>query len=276
LVGIPPITNVDCAEIRQGFETGGIPSGSSVDEHLKWCPHCAELCRNAAALGRRLASAASITPKISASQLSATESLLEGEHGARAFLRSRSTRVRWALSLALPALLLVRELLRGRVAWREFSTPKLIAGLLLLGLLGLVARSALRPLPLERRAARLRTALALGAWCLPLVLWFAPEARASSDEFSSGFALRSLSCFAYGSALAAPSFALLWALDRGVHVPFRVWALAAGTVAIVANLILLLHCPSNDSAHLWAGHFSIGLVWFLAASLVGWRFHRAD
>lgn len=243
---------------------------------MKWCPHCEELFRNAAVLGRRLASMAQATPTISASQLAATESLLEREHGARAFLRSRSTRVRWALSLALPALLLVRELLRGRVAWREFSAPKVLAGLLLLALLGLVGRSALRPVPLERRAVRLRNALALCAWCLPCVLWFAPEARVTADEFSSGFALRSLGCFAYGSALAAPCFALLWALDRGVQVPFRAHALAAGSTAIVANLILLFHCPSNDSAHLWAGHFSIGLVWFLAVSLVGWRFHRAQ
>ncbi|MEO6602713.1 MAG: hypothetical protein ABIQ16_22710 [Polyangiaceae bacterium] len=269
-------TNVDCSEIRQGFETGGVPSGSSVAEHLEWCPNCAELFRNAAALGRRLAVVASESPKATAAQLSATESLLAGEHGARAFLRSRSTRVRWAVSLALPSLLLVRELFRGRVAFREFSAPKVLAGLLLVALLGVVARSALVPMPLARRAAGIRTVLALVAWFLPCVLWLAPEARASADEFSSGFSLSSLSCFAYGSALAAPSFTLLWAFDRGVQVPFRVGALAAGSVAIVANLILLLHCPSNDSAHLWAGHFSIGLVWFTAVALFGARRRYAD
>jgi hypothetical protein len=106
-------------------------------------------------------------------------------------------------------------------------------------------------------------------------LWFAPEARASSEELTGNFAVRSFACFAYGSALAAPSFALLWALDRGVEVPFRVWALAAGVVALVSNLILLLHCPITDRAHLVAGHFSIGLAWFLAVSLGEWWRRRA-
>jgi hypothetical protein len=246
-----------------------------VDEHSKCCPQCAELLRNAAALGRRLALAATGLPRRAGAQLAATESLIAGERGLRAFLRSRSTRMRWLLSLSLPALLLVRELLHQRVPWRTLGTPRLLGGLLLAGLLGLVAHSALRPLPVERRAARLRTALAAVAWCLPCVLWFAPETQASAEDVSGGFA-RSLTCFAYGSALGAPSFALLWALDRGVRVPFRVWALAAGTVALVSNLVLLLHCPNTNRAHLVAGHFSIGLIWFLAASLFSWRASHAD
>ncbi len=252
-----------------------MPSGSTVEAHLNGCPHCAELFRTQAALGRGLASAARDSASVSTSQLAATEALLASEHGARAFLRSRSTRVRWALSLLLPALLLVRELYRGRVAWREFSVAKLLGGLLLALLLALVARSALRPMPLERRARRLRNALALVAWCLPCALWFAPETRASAADFSSGFALRSLSCFGYGSLLAAPGFVLLWALDRGEQLRLRVGALAAGSVALASNLILLLHCPSSDPLHLLAGHFSIGLVWLGAVSLVGWRLQRA-
>ncbi len=261
---------MDCAEIRQSFADGGVPSGSRVEEHLKWCPHCAELFRNAAALGRRLAAAASLKPRAVSEQLAATESLLEREHGVRAYLRSRSTRVRWALSLALPAVLLVRELVRKRVALRDVGTPRLVAGLVLVGLLGVVLHGALRPLPVERRAARLRTILAMVAWCLPLVLWLAPEAHATTGELPGGFALKSLTCFSYGSALAAPSFALLWALDRGIHVPFRVWALGAGVVSIVANLILVLHCSLTNPAHVLAGHLSIGLVWFVAVCTSAW------
>ena len=266
---------MDCADIRQRFATEGAPSGSSVDEHLQRCAQCAELFRNQATLGLGLAAAAALSPPSIETQLAATEALLEREHGARAYLRSRSTRVRWTLSVALPALLLVRELLRGRVAWREFSTPKLLGGLLLVALFGVVTRSALRPLPLERRAARLLRVLALVAWCLPCLLWFAPETHASAEPFSAGSALGSLRCFAYGSALAMPSFALLWALDRGIRVSFWVWALGAGIVALLANLILLVHCPNNDSTHLLLGHFSIGLAWFGAISLGRWLPQRA-
>jgi hypothetical protein len=256
--------------------TGEVPSGSAVDEHLQVCGHCAELFDNSGALGRRLASAGSKSASSTSVQLAETELLIDGERGLRAFLRSRSTRVRWLLSLSLPALLLARELVRKRVPWRELGIPRLIGGLFLLGLFGLVANSALRPLPIERRAARLRSALAVVAWCLPCILWFAPEAQASADEFSGTFAWRSLACFGYGSALAAPSFALLWAMDRGVRVPYRVWALAAGSVALLANLILMLHCPITSRAHLVAGHFSIGLAWFAAVSTAQWWQRRAQ
>jgi hypothetical protein len=88
----------------------------------------------------------------------------------------------------------------------------------------------------------------------------------SADEWSRSFALRSAACFGYGSALAAPSFALAWVLDRGLEVRSRIWALGAGAVGLVANLILLVHCPITNRAHLLAGHFSIGLAWFLTVA----------
>jgi hypothetical protein len=179
--------------------------------------------------------------------------------------------------LILPAVLLVRELLRKHVLVRELGTSRVLAGLLLLGLLGLVAHSALRPLPIERRAARTRSLFALLAWSLPCVLWFAPETQASADDISSSdFALRSLICFGYGSALAAPSFVLVWAFDRCERASFNVLALAAGSVALLSSLILLLHCPSTQRAHLIAGHFSIGLSWFMAVSITTWCRRRAD
>jgi len=253
--------------------TGGVPSGAAVDEHLTQCSHCSELFAEAARLGRRLAAAAPRTPADLTAQVVATESLLAREHGPRAFLRSRSTRVRWTLCLTLAAGLLAGELLRKRVVLHELGTSRWLAGLLLLIVLALLTRSSLRPLPLERSAARLRTMLALVAWTLPCMLLFAPEARAGAEDFSGGgFALRSLSCFGYGSALAAPSFALLYAFDRDERVSHRVLASGAGLVAVLSSLILLVHCPSSQRAHLIAGHFSIGLVWFVAVSITSfWR-----
>jgi hypothetical protein len=263
---------VDCAEIRQGFLTGEVPSGSSLGEHLKCCPHCGELFQNDASLGRRLSAAAPAVPETAQldAQLALAESAILHERGVRAYLRSRSTPVRWALSLAVVALLLLCELVRGRVPWRSFMPLRWCAGLALAGLLALVTRSALRPLPLERRAARHVWALACVAWCLPCLLWFAPRTATVAD-LGGNFALHSLACFAYGSLLGVPSFALLWALDRGKAVPFRVWALAAGTVALAANLLLLFHCPLTSRSHLAAGHLTIGLSWFLGVSLIEWR-----
>jgi hypothetical protein len=265
---------VECAEIRQGFLTGDVPSGSSVDEHVSGCPQCRELFRNGAALGRGLAG---VARQASApdDQFERVEAVLANERGLRAFLRSRSTRMRWLLSLSLPALLLLRELAHKRVPWRSLGSLRIVAGVVLVGLLALVLRAALRPLPIERRAARLRSALAIGAWCLPFLLGLVPDAQASGQEWTPSFALRCCSCFFYGSALAVPSFALLWALERGDPVPFRVWALGAGVVALVANLVLLLHCPVTNRVHLLAGHLSIGLSWFAAVCVREWWSHRA-
>lgn len=258
---------VDCAEIRQGFVTGGVPSGAALDEHLKQCPQCSELFGDAARLGRRLAAVVP-RPGDVTGQLGVTEALIARERGLRAFLRSRPTRVRWLLCLVLPAVLLARELLKNRVPLSDLGLTRSLAALLLVVALALIARSALRPLPLERPAARLRSAFALVAWAVPCVLWFAPGASTAAEDLSSsGFALRSLSCFGYGSALAAPSFALLYAFDRNDRVAHRVLALAAGLVAVLSSLILLVHCPNTHRAHLIAGHFSIGLVWFVAVSI---------
>ena len=155
------------------------------------------------------------------------------------------------------------SLLRKRVPWRGLGTPRMLAGVALLGFLGVVAHSALRPLPIERRAARLRSALAAVAWCVPCVLWFVPEARANAAEFlSAGFGWRSLSCFAYGSVLGAPSFALLWVFDRGLRVPFS----ASGRIGRRdggrrrqpdPDVALPLH---QSGPILLAGHLSIGLA----------------
>ena len=235
--------------------------------HVAECPECEQLFRDGAVVGARLASAVLDTPQASDGDPSRLERLLSRERGLRAFLRSRSTRLRWTLCLILPALLIARELPWRVPRVRELGAPRWFLACLLTGLLGWVVLSALRPAPLEPRKAHWRAALAALAWSMPCVLWFAPEARASADDFSGEFAARSLACFTYGSALAAPSFGLLWLLDRHPRVPYRVWALAAGALALVANLILLVHCPISQRAHCAAGHFSIGLVWFAAVSL---------
>ncbi|HEX3776944.1 MAG TPA: hypothetical protein VHV51_20870 [Polyangiaceae bacterium] len=261
---------MDCAEIRRAFLSGAPPSAAIAGEHLRSCPHCRELFEEDALLGRKLALSAVSIPERGAA-FAPLSSALAAEHGLRAFLRSRPTRTRWLTCLGLAAASLCAELARRRIPLSTLPASRLAFALLLLALFALVTHSALWPSSIERRAARLQSALALGAWCLPCMLCLAPDAHAS-DDLGHGFALRSFGCFAYGSALAAPSFALLWALDRSVHVSFRVLALAAGMVALLANTILILHCPVTERAHLIVGHFSIGLVWFAAVYLAErWR-----
>jgi hypothetical protein len=266
---------VDCLEIRRELLTGSVPFGPSLDEHLRGCAECAQLLSNGAALGRRLAAAAAEPSQSAIPSLLGLESLLASERGVRAFLRSRSTRLRFALSLLLPALLLARELWRKQLHWRGLSSTRALACLPLVGLIILVAYSALRLVPSTGRAHNARSLLAGIAWCAPCALWVLPEAQRTAQDLNSSFALQSLACFAYGSALAAPSLALLWVFDRAPRMPSRVWLLGVGMVALVANSILLLHCPISQRSHLLAGHFSIGLVWLAAVSVLTVRGHRA-
>jgi hypothetical protein len=266
---------VDCVEIRRELLTGSVPFGPSLDEHLRGCAECADLLSNGASLGRRLAAAAADPWQPAILSPFAIESLLASERGVRAFLRSRSTRLRWALSLLLPALLLVHELLRKQLQWRELGSTRALACLPLVGLLVLVAYSALRLLPNAGRAHTVRSLLAAIAWCAPCALYVLPEAQLTAQDLNRSFALPSLACFVYGSALAAPSLALLWAFDRAPRMPSHVWVLGVGMVALVANSILLLHCPITQRAHLLAGHFSIGLVWLAVVSVLTVRRQRA-
>lgn len=172
-------------------------------------------------------------------------------------------------------LLLVGELARKQVPWRELAARS-IAALVLLAALAWIGSRALHTPPLERRAARFHWLLALLAWAIPCALfWLLPRSLAAGAESSTRFVARSLSCFWYGSALAAPSFALLWALDRSPRFSYRVGALAAAAVAVIANLILLVHCPNTQRGHLIAGHFTIGLAWLAVASLAAWWRERA-
>ncbi len=266
---------MDCVDLRRGFLAGTPLSGATVDEHLGGCASCADLVQSGATLGRRLAEFSAELQSDVGAGLIATESLIDRERGLRAYLRSRPTRVRWALTLCVPLALLAREFWERPVPWMNLGTPKLIMGLLLLGLMALVVRAALRPAPIGRRKARLCWALTAAACCLPCLLCLAPESR-PSPPITGGFAGRALSCFSYGSALSAPAAALLWALDRGMRVPYRVRALATGTMALVANLILIVHCPLTDGVHLWAGHFSIGFVWFVAVTSLQWRLRHVE
>lgn len=177
--------------------------------------------------------------------------------------------------MGLAALLLACELLRQRLPWRELAARSL-AGLVLVAALAWIGSRALGTPPLERRAARFQWLLVVMAWALPCALIsLMPGSMASAAESPSRFVAQSLACFGYGSVLAAPSFALLWALDRGPRLSYRVAALAAAAVAALANLILLVHCPNTQRAHLTAGHFSIGLAWVSAAVIAAWRRDRA-
>ena len=263
---------MDCAEITREFNSGRVPSGAAVAEHLKWCPHCRELFANAAALGRWLASA---KPAVAAApSLAVVEASIAEERGLRAYLRSRSSRLRIGASVAFAALLVAREAARGRLPEAELTSTRLWLLFAFSALLLVLARLTLLVPVVAGRSFWFRSVLAAVGWSLPCLLVFLPDTQV--HEESGHFALRSLACFGYGSLIAAPWFGLLWAFDRGTRTDWTVLALAAGATSLLANLVLLMHCPSTQRAHLLAGHASIGLAWFLAVLILADRRQRVS
>jgi hypothetical protein len=183
-------------------------------------------------------------------RLSAT---LQREVGARARLRSLSTRVRIAAVLGLTSVSLVSQLslLRRpdflhyspRVFW---ATSVLLAAVVVAGTIP-VLRGVSAP---ARRG-------------LPMLLWLVPVLTAVLAPFASPDRTwgSPLACFVYGSACSAPLVLLLQLLERRDEVPLAA-RLAAGALAgVVANLLLFARCPSSHFGHLLIGHASVGFAW---------------
>jgi len=135
-------------------------------------------------------------------------------------------------------------------------------------------RSAGRP---PEPAARERTA-GIALLALPLVLVAMPRSHAAHEasvihgpgELGSTVA----ACLAYGSAFGTAALAALWATSRGeVGVPLgrAMMAIAGGAVGL---LVLHLHCPITDQAHIFLGHAVLPAL-FAAAAYLTVRVRRA-
>ena len=258
---------MECAEIRDSFVAGRLPSGVAVEAHLEVRPHCSELFENDARLGRSLAQAA--LPEVPPGDLFAlVERDVSREVGLRARLRALPTRLRAGILVGVVGVLRgFQLLLHRRPDFAEYS-PGLfwaIAVALLVALvLGalLVMRGASAPLGSSNRERGLAVALllapALAALLAPLGT-SSPDATAWADP--SG-------CFSYGAALVVPLVVLYWLFERRDSVPLSALMTAGALAGLAANLLLHAHCSSANLPHLLLGHASIGAVWALALRLV--------
>lgn len=180
---------------------------------------------------------------------------LEREVGARARLRSLSTRVRVATVLGVASLSFLSQLsLLRRPDFPHYSARAFWATSVLLATVAIAGTATL-----------LRGVSAPPRRGLPVLLWLAPVLTALLAPLAS--ADRSwgspLACFVYGSACSAPLVVLLQLFERRDEVPVAA-RLAAGALAgVVANLLLFARCPSSHFGHLLLGHASVGFAWSL-------------
>jgi hypothetical protein len=188
------------------------------------------------------------------------------ETGLRAWLRSRPSRLRFlVVALSAAAAVGIGGALRLRPDFSAYPSARLglLLGAYLLGIAVAFGKELLSSA--RRRSLSADFALLLGALAVPFViaLWPATEAARSYEPAGA------LGCFSYGALLTLPTAALLWAFDRDDRLSLRTVCLSAAALGLSANLVLELHCPNGNAAHVLLGHASLGVAWLLA-----WLFTR--
>ncbi len=256
------MSRASCEDVRDAL-LAGRPAEPELVEHAEECAQCAELFESEAALGRSLATAGS-EGALDAALWGELDRELGEETGARAWLRSRPTRLRTALGLGGVLFVAALGLHHLRPNWGALSTP--VLGAWLFAFIGAAALALRGALPVLGAAHPQKRALLAAAFGLPLLYGVGAALSFGGAPFvANPFFTSALSCFLYGTLLSLPLVALVWSLDCGVGSRARVFA-GAAACGLAANAALLLHCPATDPAHLLAGHGAIGF--FLA--FVAW------
>jgi hypothetical protein len=201
------------------------------------------------------------------------EQQLAGERGVRAWLRSRSTGARLAFCAASLALLVAAVALGwARPDLAVYPVFRLAIGMLVIVvMLGVQLALALRSLSRPPLPAWVSPAAIAGAPIALVALYGLPAPHAShpaSVQAPGWQALisRALPCLTFGLIFALASYALLRALDRGGTDPTRRALLAAAYGGLVANLLLMLHCPITATDHLMVGHLGVAVLLLLGVA----------
>lgn len=255
---------MDCAEIREAFLRGEMPSGAEAEAHLAGCPHCRELLAHHAELGRSLAAEAALPLAFPDNLFDALDAQVAKETGPRAWLRSRPSKLRFALALASVVLVvLLGGVHMHRIDLPTYPGPRLFL-LLLLYALGIALAFGKELFESVRKAS-----FADYGWLLvaglgvPFLVALVPPTPSSRLFGPEG----ALGCFSFGVLLTLPTAALLWAFDRDDRLSTRTVCLSAAALGLSASTILELHCPSGNFSHVILGHASIGIAWLSAWSL---------
>ena len=235
---------MECAEFRAALVSQG--DSPQLAAHAAACPECAHSLIALAATVSRV-EGSQIEPELSDSALRTVQGALTRERGARAWLRSRTTR--WRTGFVIGCALVFVGLfavLEPRVDIHSYPLWRLalIALVYALAIAALV-RSAL--LPLHRLPARGRDRLLLGiALGLPFALSAIP---APTLHESVSLAGQGRDCISVGLLLGLSFFAALTAVDRDRRPGMHTRWLALAGASLTANLALLFHCPIPRPAH---------------------------
>jgi hypothetical protein len=248
-----------------------------VEEHLATCPACRELLAERASLGKGLAAARdAVEPP--PPEFAELERSLAREKGLRAWLRSRPTLVRAAVSIwSLLLVLTFFVLTRRRPDWELYPALRLnlLFAVFAFGAFLAIDLALRGPL---RHGRKLHAAVAAVSLAVPMIVAFLPRAHTLHDASLQGtishFGERVLGCFTTGLLASAPLSILVYLFNREDRLSPLTAALTAAAAGFGANLALHAHCAITDPGHLALGHALLGLVWLVVLLSVR-RFSRA-
>jgi hypothetical protein len=219
--------------------------------------------------------AADVSSSVSSSvdtEILKTRALLDKERGFVAWLRSRSSRVRWIGAGVFALIPVVLQLIFARRS-DFYSYPVAWFIAFTLAYFALVIWALFVALSPIYRAISLRQFLitTLLSLILPWVIVSfepVPDNHQTDVELNLVTLHNAWVCLRYGLALALPAVVALWWLDRSEAKPLRFGLLVGASGGIVGNFVLLFHCPNKAQLHQWLGHATIGIVYVLIISLV--------
>ena len=249
---------MDCSRIRDAFVDGEPLPKSDVQAHLDECSQCAALYAADAEVGRALADVSAPAAPFPEELFGKLELSLGREVGARAWLRSRPSALRFLL-IALSVVLVVAAA-GGLMHRRDLADYPLARMVIVLGayfIAVLLAVAKELTLAVRRGSLADYVGLASFALALPFLAAFVPATEASRHSGPEG----ALGCFVYGALCTLPVGILLWSFDRDDRPTLCTVCLSAAALGLSANLLLELHCPSGNPWHLLLGHASLGLAW---------------
>ncbi len=258
---------MDCAQVREHVlrSAGDLPPDALA--HARECAACRALAEDHGGAGRALAAA---EPSLRGS-LAALESRVEAdlarETGALAWLRSRGRPARLAVVgtvLALDAALVLAW--RPRPDLGELTHGRLAVTLGCLGaLLVLAAWHAMRPLYVAPAPGWAPATLVALAVLAPVALGVLPGGPAVAPPTFLGPAA---GCLALGAMLGGALLVIARALDRGGTTALTGAFLAAAAAGLAGNVLLCLHCPVNDPAHVVVGHAGVVVVLLAGCAII--------
>jgi hypothetical protein len=188
--------------------------------------------------------------------LTGTHERIKADRGPLAWLRCRPT------SQRLAAVLLVVAGLLGLTLWR-FQRPDFaeyphgrmaVTFSVYLVILGLSIRELVRPL----YAARVRLELFIFATAAaPFLMATLPATDRPPDLFAIG---HGHDCIPVGVLAGFALMQVVRALERAPRVGTGPSLFLGNTAGILANLILVLHCPIDRPAHLLTSHAFLGVA----------------